>query len=62
MKKFVCLTICLAMLLSIAVVPASAAKSKIIIYTTANDNYFEKGEWVTTDNPDLQSIEGAPSR
>ena len=62
MKKIVCLTICLAMLLSIAVVPASAAKADPIIYTTADDNYFETGNWATTDNPALQSLEGVPSR
>ena len=62
MKKVTSIILCVVMLLSVAAVPVSAAKEKAITYTTADENYFEKGVWVTTDNPQLQSFDSVPSR
>jgi hypothetical protein len=42
MKKIVSFIICVSMLLSIMVIPVSAAKGKVITYTTADENYFEE--------------------
>lgn len=62
MKKIISIILCVAIV--IGIMPAVAFAAKPIVYTTTDENYFEKGNWVTTENPLLQAedVPGALSR